>query len=143
MEDALIKEAREHGHISEMMAFFQRSYPLVNSGKGLEPMVALGEFFKKYIIAHFNYEDREVFPHILKQGLATEKKFIRSLEAEHAAILADVEAFLGFLEKAQVDPARAAFGEMETLSQKIIVRVLRHSSREDADLFPLIKKYIP
>lgn len=141
MEDVLLKEAEQHGHISEMMAFFQRAYPLVNNDTSLKQMAALGKFFKEYIVDHFQYEEQAIFPRILKAGIPEEKIFIESLQGEHVALLADVHAFDLLFAKAGPDPDPDLLRRLEVSSQKIIARVLRHASREDADLFPLMRKY--
>ncbi len=141
MEDVLTKEAQQHGHISEMMAFFQRSYPLVNKGKTLGHMLALNTFFKEYVVDHFNYEEKNVFPRVCERGTAEEKRFVESLISDHALILTDVNNFFLLFRKAEADPSSELFDQLESVSQKIIVRVIRHASREDADLFPLIQKY--
>ncbi len=134
--DKITKEVHEHEEISEALAFFDRS--LLASSADIE---GFRKFFDEYIVAHFKFEEEEIFPAIMKSGTQEEISLVQALLDEHSQIMNMVNQFKKLLSRYGLQPSEIQRNEFIELYKKIIKTTLYHAHREDATLFPILRKY--
>jgi len=134
--DKLLKEAQEHGKIQESLTFF---------GNAITSLSGYFEEFKSfidiYIKNHFNFEAKELFPIIVKNGTPKEKNLIQEFLKEHQAILIICNKFNILVEKYGLQPRGTQYKEIQGIQKKIIESMLVHTQKEDDKLFPILKRY--
>ena len=139
--DKLTKEAQQHGEIFESMTFFKKSLEAFTNGEAPDYIKKLQKFIDEYIVAHFEFEEKELFPTILESGVPKEKHLIRELQIEHVQALDKVDQFKDFISSYGCQPERDQVKEIMDQSRGIIEMILMHARKEDIELSPLLKKY--
>lgn len=138
--DKLIQEAKDHGAISESLAFFRQALDKLNA-KGISYMCDLEKFLCEYVIRHFRFEEEQLFPKILEKGTKEEKDFIQELLREHAKITDIVKQFKQLISQYGLAPDNEQMIKYIKLNRQIINLMLAHTREEDIALFPILKKY--
>jgi hemerythrin-like domain-containing protein len=139
--DALTRAAREHEQIQERMTFFQKSFPIISAKKDYGQLAVLGGFFNEYVMAHFHFEETEVFPLLLEWGRPEEKALVRVLQKEHSQILPLVEKFFSRLDQVLPTSGQEQIDELFSIGREIINQTLLHARKEDENLFPAMKRH--
>ncbi len=140
--DKLIKIAQEHDEYSRVMSLMNKSLGTIASG-GSPPLIErLKKFIDEYLVAHFEFEENELFPTILKIGSQKEKKLIRDLQIEHFSILGKIAQFNDlFFSSGYHSKELVQIKEIHWYSKKIIYMVIQHARKEDQELLPILKIY--
>jgi hemerythrin-like domain-containing protein len=134
--DKLTRMASEHRVVSEAVTFYEQSLRMLYSHTE-----DFKQFLNEYIVAHFKFEEEDIFPLILEKGAQPEKTFIEELEREHSHLLDMVDQFNNLISKYGVEPTGEPYNEVVDLSRRIIETTISHASREDLELLPILKKY--
>ncbi|MFC2116955.1 hemerythrin domain-containing protein, partial [Bacteroidota bacterium] len=105
-------------------------------------MEKLKKFIDVYLVAHFEFEENELFPIILKIGSPEENHLIRELQIEHVQILDEITQFNDLLSSGGYHSKETVqIKEIHWYSKKIIYMVIQHARKEDRELLPILKKY--
>ena len=137
--DAITRHAQAHGEIFEALTFFNKAMSVTENDKAPDFIKKISKLFERDIIEHLKTEEREVFSIVLSRGTLAEKRIIRSLQREHINILEKIDRFKDLIQKSGLRPNEAQTRELTTLNKGIIELMLRHSRKEDEELFPLLK----
>ncbi len=139
--DKLTKESQEHGEIFESLTFFKKSLEVFANSETSDYIEKFQKFIDMYIVAHFEFEENELFPAILKNGTMKEKHLIRELQLEHDRTLGKVDQFKDLISSYGYQPIGVQIKEIIKQSRGIIEMMLQHTRKEDMELFPMLKKY--
>jgi hemerythrin-like domain-containing protein len=139
--DKLTRESKEHGKIIEAMAFFEKFIEAFTNEKVPDYIERLHQFSDEYIVKHFQFEEEELFPLILKVGDAEESRLVQELQEEHVRILEVLAEFNDIISLYESQPNREQVKGIVKLSEGVISMVLNHARKEDKQLFPAVKKY--
>ncbi|CAK8723645.1 hypothetical protein KKHLCK_13080 [Candidatus Electrothrix laxa] len=140
--DKLTREVHEHGKILESIVFFDKFLKTITSDDAENYTTRLHQFSDEYIVQHFDFEEKEIFPLILQQGSPEEKGFIEELQNDHEQILASLAEFREII--ALYDPQPPTREQVKNIiksSEAVISQILVHARKEDKRLFPLLKRY--
>ena len=139
--DKLIKIAQEQDEYIRIISLIDKS--LETTPRSSAPYIErLKEFIDEYLVAHFEFEENELFPIILKIGSQKEKYLIRELQTEHVQILDEITQFNDlFSSSGYHSKELAQIKETHWYSKKIIYMVIQHARKEDQELLPILKKY--
>ncbi len=139
--DKLTKESQEHGEIFESLTFFKKSLEVFANSETSDFIEKFQKFIDEYLVEHFEFEENELFPTILKGGTPKEKHLIRELQLEHDQILGKVDQFKNLISSCGYQPIGVQIKEIIRYSREIIKMVLQHARKEDKELFPMLRKY--
>lgn len=139
--DKLTKESQEHGEIFESLTFFKKSLEVFANSETLNFIEKFKKIIEEYLVAHFEFEENELFPTILKSGTLKEKHLIRELQLEHNQTLGKVDQFNDLISSYGYQPIGVQIKEIMKHSREIIEMMLQHTRKEDKELFPMLKKY--
>ncbi len=139
--DKLTKESQEHGEIFESLTFFKKSLEVFANSETSDFIEKFQKFIDEYLVAHFEFEENELFPTILKSGTVKEKHLIRELQLEHDQVLGKVDQFKDLISSYGYQPIGIQIKEIIRCSREIIEMTLQHTRGEDKELFPMLKKY--
>jgi iron-sulfur cluster repair protein YtfE (RIC family) len=139
--DKLIKASRDHEKISETFGFFLKSFHAQSTDEEENLTEKFSKFLDDYVIEHFKFEEREIFPLIMKKGMEEEKVLISKLEKQHIQIFKIVNQFKKLSSKCDLHPPEGECNKLKELTRKIIEMVFKHALQEDEELFPVLKKY--
>ena len=140
--DTLIKIVQEHEEYIKLMSLINKSLKAIADDEGATLLEGLKEFSDEYLVGHFEFEENEYFPTLLKIGTPEEKHLIRELQMEHNLILGWISQFNDLYSSDgphSKDPVKIS--EMYNYTRKIAGRVIQHARREDSELIPVLKKY--
>lgn len=138
--DKLTREAREHGKIRELMVFFNNFLKAITNNDIENYSEQLHKFSDEYIVDHFRFEEQEVFPLILEQGSAEEKKLIKELLEDHEQILTFLAEFKKTISSCSPKPNKEEVKHIIKSSETVVSKIIRHARKEDKKLFPALKK---
>ncbi|XOF34332.1 MAG: hemerythrin domain-containing protein [Candidatus Electrothrix sp. YB6] len=139
--DKLTREAHDHGRIVESMVFFEQFLKTITSNEIPDYTERLHQFFDQYIVQHFSFEEKEVFPILLTKGDAQDKKLVQELLEDHASILRLLAEFRKIIFSFGPQPNTGQVKKIITSSETMITAVLAHTDKEDKKLFPALRKY--
>lgn len=137
--DKLTRESQDHKGIFEALTFFRKSLSVTSDEKREDYVKDLSKFFQENIDAHFEFEEKEIFPLVLAVSSSEEKHFIRELQQEHIRILDKLDQFNELIVKSGFHPEEKQKNELLELSNEIIKMVLDHARKEDLKLFPILE----
>ncbi|CAK8720555.1 MAG: hemerythrin domain-containing protein [Candidatus Electrothrix sp. AW2] len=138
--DKLTREACEHGKIIESMVFFENFLKAITNNDVENYLEKLHKFSDEYIVDHFRFEEQEVFPLLLEQGSAEEKKFVQELLEDHEQILASLAEFKKTISSCSTKPNREEIKHIIKSSETVVSKIILHARKEDKRLFPVLKK---
>ena len=124
--DKLTKESQQHGEIFESMTFFKKSSEAFVNTEPPNYIEKLQKFIDEYIISHFEFEEKELFPTILKNGDLKEKHLIRELQIEHIHTLDKIEKFKDFTSSYGCQLKEEQVKEITEQSRGLIEMILQH-----------------
>jgi hemerythrin-like domain-containing protein len=139
--DKLTREAHDHGRIVESIVFFEQFLKTITSNEIPNYTERLHQFSDEYIVQHFSFEEKEVFPILLDRGDAQEKKLVQELQEDHAMILHFLAEFREIVFSFGPHPNTGQVKKIITSSETMITAVLAHTDKEDKKLFPALQKY--
>jgi hemerythrin-like domain-containing protein len=140
--DKLTREVNEHGKILEAMVFFDKFFKTITSDDVENYTERLHQFSDEYIVQHFEFEEKEIFPFILQKGSPEERGLIEELQDDHEQILASLAEFKEIISLYDHQPpTREQVKNIIKSSETVINHILVHARKEDKRLFPALKKY--
>ncbi len=131
---------KDHAEKTEQMLLLKSSLPYLSDKKKLEDIAQVVDFFKRKVMAHFQWEDRDVFPMALAVGDLEFKKMIRQLQIQHILmignfdVLADIVLHHGF----HFEDEKVKKQFVDTASE-IIETMLQHAQIEDERLYAYLR----
>ena len=131
---------QDHAAQTEQMMVLKASLPYLSDQKNLENVKEVVDFFKRRVMTHFQWEEKEVFPVALALGDLEFKKMVRQLQTEHIRmtgsfdVLADMIVRHGF--HFQEEDLKKQF---VSAASDIIEMMLPHVRVEDARLYPFLR----
>jgi hemerythrin-like domain-containing protein len=134
--DNLLKEAQGHEKIYESLALFEKS---LNTFPG--NFENFNDFINTYIVEHFKFETKNLFPIVLTSGTQEEKDLVRELQEEHRKILILCRQFHSLIDQHGLQPTGTHYNEVKDNQKNIIESILVHAQKEDDNFFPILKKY--
>ncbi len=99
----------------------------------------ISTFFQKEVREHFAMEEAVLFPVLKKVLTAAELAIFKQIEAEHAPILQKLNGFKVVAENHKRYPSKITREQMIKSAFEIIEAISAHASKEDENLFPLVK----
>ncbi len=139
-KETAVKLKEQHSQISEGIELFRVSLPYMGGKKAYNDIKKVIDFFNQNVVAHFTYEEQNLFNIILAAGEPEIKQVVKELQQEHIVILGkynelkDIVLRHGF--SFQDEKVKDGFF---ALSKKIIELILRHARKEDEKLIPWLK----
>ncbi len=132
--DPLEQLIRQHRNISEYVIDFEKVSDFIHDPKSWSGP-EFDEFLKKYFYDHFMFEEKKIFPALVKKvGGAGLKETVQELYKEHEDMLAKVSKIRNAVKKGDVDR------EIFMLVKEVFNQLLEHAGKEDDELIPLIQK---
>ena len=138
--DILTKLVSEHKEVGERMSFFKQSISVIDAEKTPNYVRDLSKFFQEYILAHFEFEESQIFPTVLTIGALEEKHLIRILQQEHISILDKFDKFRDAILHSGFHLDVNQMDELVSLAREIIEMQVNHAHKEDEELYPILKK---
>lgn len=129
-----------HKQISEEMLMLKSLLPYLNNSDSYDNLNRVMEFFRGRVIAHFEWEETEVFPVALAVGDLNFKKIIRDLQQQHIVIIGQFDILNDIILKygfSFVDDK--VKDEFIKVSREMIEIMLRHSRKEDTEFYPFLE----
>jgi hemerythrin-like domain-containing protein len=131
---------KDHAEKTEQMLLLKSSLPYLSDKKNLEDIKLVVDFFKQKIMAHFQWEDQNVFPMALILGDLEFKKMVRQLQIDHIRmiggfdVLVDIVLHHGF--HFEDEDLKKQF---VTTANEIIELMFHHVQVEDTRLYPFLR----
>lgn len=106
-------------------------------------LIQLQVFFRRHVLDHFAYEDRQVFPALLAVDPSPgTHALVAELREEHKQILAACgRLFTDLAWCLTTEDVPAAIRARQPQAQELLDTVLAHAGREDARLLPLVETH--
>src|SRR5512135_2091670 len=124
--DKLLKLAEEHQEVFESLALFKKAMQVTSEQGALLDIPKLQNFFQEYVLAHFQYEENQIFPRVLKSAPFEAKTLVRQLQKEHIEIYAALDQFQELALCACGSADKAARKKIESLVSLIIKKIVQH-----------------
>lgn len=139
--DVLDRLIRDHENVSEYLEVLEQVLGFLYEEESWNKIKAAEDFFQRNILAHFQFEEKIVFPAILSE-IATpdSKKLISELQMEHKSILKEVREFQKIMSENNFPFDKETGMKLGLLIRKIIDGLLTHASKEDDTLLTILKK---
>ena len=129
-----------HQKVSEFLTFYREALKAASYGNPSGQVDRLKDLMTP-IRPHFEFEEREIFPAIIKKGSDEHKKLVEALKVEHVDILGKLDKFDSSVRSIGENPD---YSEVHTVleSGKGLVGIIQeHALKEDNELFPHLKDY--
>ncbi len=132
--DPLEQLIKYHKNISEYVLDFEKYSEFTHDPKTWKTP-EFDYFLKKYFYDHFMFEERKIFPVLIKKvGGARLKEIIQELYADHEKMLSKVDRIREAVKEDKIDR------EIFMLAKEVFGQMLEHAGREDDEIIPVIKK---
>jgi hemerythrin-like domain-containing protein len=139
--DPLIRLIKDHEKVSEFLEDMREVMSFLHDKEAWSKVKPIEDFFQQYIIAHFEFEEKIVFPAILSKAATPETiKLILELQREHGIILAKLEEFQRIVSNSVIPVDEKTSAELNFVARKIIDILLMHASKEDDNMLPILEK---
>ncbi len=139
--DPLIRLVNDHENISEFLEGVEQTMGFLHDDEAWKDIKPIEEFFRRHIIYHFEFEEKDVFPVILSKLATLESiKLILELQKEHGFILTKLWEFMNITSKKTAPVDKETSAQLNCMGRNIIHLLLTHASKEDDKLLPLLEK---
>jgi hemerythrin-like domain-containing protein len=139
--DPLLRVIKDHEKVSEFLEDMREVMSFLHDEEAWSKVKPIEDFFQKYVIDHFEFEEKIVFPAILLKAATPESiKLILELQREHGIMLAKLEEFQRIASKSVIPPDKKTGAELNFVARKIIDILLMHASKEDDNILPVLEK---
>ncbi len=139
--DPLKRLINDHEKISEYVENLGEILLLRYEEEGGDRIRRTEKFFKRNVVDHFGFEERIVFPAILSRiGTAESRKLIVELQKEHKLISKELQQFRNIISASTIPLEKETRGRLDALLKRIMDSLLRHASKEDVRLLPILEK---
>lgn len=141
-DDVLNRFIKDHENVSEYLDVLENALGFLYEEESFSKIKAIKDFFNRNILAHFQLEEKIIFPAILSNVATPDsKKLISELLMEHKSILKDEEEFKKIISENTFPFDKDTSIKLGLLIRKIIDNLLIHASKEDDNLLPILKRY--
>ncbi len=133
--DPLEQLIKYHKNISEYVLDFEKVSGFIHDPKSWSSP-EFDDFLQKYFYNHFMFEERKIFPVLVKKvGGARLKETVQELYKDHEEMLSKVSRIREALKQGKVD--RETF----LLVKDVFRQLLEHAGKEDDELIPLLQEH--
>ncbi len=130
-----------HKEISEETLMFKSLLPYLNSEGAYNNLRKVMEFFQDRVLAHFNWEETEVFPLALAVSDLEFKKVVRDLQQQHIVIIGKLDILNDIIMKHGFSfVSDKVKDDFIRTSREMIEIMLQHSRTEDTEFYPFLKE---
>ncbi len=139
--DPLKRVISDRTHVLEYVEHLEQVLSLLDGGVVWDRTEQVEQFLARSVVEHFAFEETVVFPALLSGANASGcKELILELVAEHATILKGLDQFRKIMAENPIQPLdQETSRRVYTIVRKIIDDLLRHASKEDDRLLPIIE----
>lgn len=132
--DPLEQLLKYHRNISEYVIDFEKTMDYSRDSESWKTP-EFEDFLKKYFYDHFAFEERRIFPVMVKKiGGAALNETVQELYKEHEEMLAKVSKVRKAVKEDAVDR------EVFMLAREVFSQLLEHAAKEDDEIVPVLKK---
>ena len=140
-EDPLKRLINDHENISEYVENLGEMLLLRYEQEDWNKIRRTEKFFKRNVVEHFGFEEKIVFPAILSRiGTAESRKLIAGLQKEHKLISKELEEFRNIISASTIPLEKETSVRLNVVAKRIMDSLLRHASKEDVELLPIVRK---
>ena len=140
--DRLTREIYEHDNVLEELFLFENYLKVFSLTSSENYIKRIHFFLDEFIVNHFEFEEEEIFPFILKECNSDEKQFIQQLCDEHAVVLKHVAEFKDKILSYGTPLDTDKICDILISIQPVMSMIRDHARKEDERLLPAIKKYL-
>jgi len=139
--DPLKRLINDHEKVSEYVENLGEILVLRYEKEDWNKIRRIENFFARHVIAHFGFEEKIIFPAILS-GVATAEstKLILELQKEHKVILEELQEFRNIISVSTIPLEEETNVTLNVVGKRIMDSLLRHASKEDVELLPIVEK---
>ncbi len=140
-KDPLKRLIEDHKQISEYVEDFEKILDFLHEEQTWPKVKSFKNFLEQYLADHFEFEEKRVFPAILA-GIDTveSKKLISELQEEHRSIQNEAKQCCNTISEDTRLLDKETNEKINFLGRNIANSKLRHASKEDDKLVPIIEK---
>lgn len=142
-QDPLRPLEEQHGQITEWATQVRAAAAFVPGELTPERVERLSRFYRIKVLPHFRYEERHLFPALLRIcGTPSLTQRLLAIAEEHDELRLRIEILLGDLDSL-VSSERSEGLEQATVrrAQLTIDRLMEHAAAEDALVLPLLVRH--
>jgi len=140
-QDLLTKLINDHEEVSEFLDNLREIMDFLHDKEAWDRITPVEDFFKRKVIDHFEFEEKNIFPVCLLNLASPELvKLILELQKDHGVILTKTEDFLRRATANIRSPNEETTADLKLKGKEILDILLVHASKEDDDLIPIIEK---
>ncbi len=139
--DPLKRLLNYHEEVSEYVENLGEILALRYAKEDWNKIRRIENFFGRNVTDHFAFEEKIIFPAILS-GVATpeSKTLILELRKEHKVMLKELQEFRNIISAGTISLEEKAKVRLNVVGERIMDSLLRHASKEDDKLLPILKK---
>ena len=140
--DPLKRLIRDHKETLEFVEYLEQVMRILQEKDSWEKLKSIEIFFNRHILEHFAFEETVIFPAVLS-GIASpeSRELIPELQSEHQSILKELEAVQTLASgSSPLSPDSDMDKGLYAVVRQIMDSLLRHASKEDDRLLPIIEK---
>ena len=139
--DPIERIVKSHENISEYVEDLEQVLAILYSSEAWDKIKPIDDFLNRSTVEHFSFEEHSIFP-IIRSRLKSPRNdaLLEELEREHNAILEDVKEFrkIAADNEYPLDPKQSS--KLYAAGKRAIDELLKHASKEDDKLVPILKK---
>ena len=140
-KDPLARLIMDHEEVSEHLEILEEILNFLGEKEVWSKIKLLENFFKRNVTDHFEFEEKTIFPAILSGTITAETiKLILELQGEHGRILKELEGFRKIISENTVPLNKEASLRLKAAGKEVMHSLLRHASKEDEKLLPILKR---
>ena len=133
--------AGAHQRQREQMMVLEAALPYLQNEEKLRQIEDVVDFFKDKVLAHFQWEEKCVFPVSAAMGDPGIKQIVHDLQAEHAAMIKHFDAIVDIVAQHGFHFTDELIHQRFVKTAKTLIQaMLGHADKEDAKLYPFIKE---
>ncbi|MDD5155056.1 MAG: hemerythrin domain-containing protein [Candidatus Omnitrophica bacterium] len=139
--DPFITISYVHNKIYELPNMYQKILESVSVLNVIEYIKGLNKLFHDLIVAHFDLEEKEIFPAALAKAELGLEKVVSELIQEHKDIIEKLSRLNEADAKLRVkaDVTQKEKDDLIALCTEITQRLTNHAQKEDEEFYPFLK----
>ena len=139
--DPLKRLINEHEKVSEYVEDFGEILALRYAKDDWNKIRRIENFFGRNVTAHFAFEEKIIFPAILSSVATPEsRELILELQKEHKVMFKELQEFGNIVSDSTLPLEEETNARLNVVGKRIMDRLLRHASKEDDKLLPILEK---
>jgi iron-sulfur cluster repair protein YtfE (RIC family) len=141
--DPIQRVISERAEVSQYVETMKDLLAIIKKPHILDKIRSIKEFFSRNLQAHFEFEERVVFPVIESHiGNKQYQLLLQELKTDYDILLRELQEFNNLFDASMESHNHELFIELSKIGEHITDRLLRHAAKEDDELLPIIKEHI-